>query len=178
MAEPRATEADFVEALADYLERPSDRARDRLLRSVQSAPNFRPELNLAAILLPMLDSGDLKTAVRAHSALLPGAFLSPIYHELAGKIARAAGDAEGEARADYFRRMCLRLILDSGEGTLAAPWHVLMTGDEYAVLADQGLVSNEQRLVRTDEGYFDVHTIDQDRIVWFALPAGILGDAQ
>jgi len=40
------------------------------------------------------------------------------------------------------------------------------------------LVSNEQRLVRTDEGYFDVHTIDQDRIVWFALPAGILGDAQ
>ena len=89
-------------------------------------------------LLALLESGEHDALVQAIEELPPVAALSPAVHWIAAESAQARSD-RGDVELELFLlATCLSAILDTGDGTEAAPYLVPCAMDEGYVCAALG----------------------------------------
>lgn len=140
-----------------------------LRSAIRSLSQYDPNLNLDAVVRPLLDTAQSASAGEALDALVPVALLSPRFHLLRREFALRVGDMDAEREASVLWGFALRAILETGDGTTRAPWSVLMVGDEYDVLQHLGCSARGQRLAEREGRWLDVIESDDGREFWFEL---------
>ena len=101
--------------------------------------------------------------------MLPLWALSPRVHFLAATAAQELGDMEELETSQYLMSVCLEGLLASGEGTAENPYRITYLSDEQDILLARGLLLASQRLVGSEEGFFDVIDCQYGTQVWFAV---------
>lgn len=95
--------------------------------------------------------------IRALHELMPGAFFSPITHQMLATAYEAIGRSRKANREHALARVAISSILNTGDGTAERPWSVLRISDEYDVLRVKGQTSQSQSLVEQNGRVCDRH---------------------
>jgi hypothetical protein len=158
----------IAELAQAYAEGRDPEVLSRLQESVRGARNYTPDLDVQAIVTPLLARHDYAEVVARLRDLMPGAFFSPSAHTALAAAHEGLGEVELAAREQRIARLALASILGSGDGTAEQPWRVLRVSDEYDVLRSQSRTSRSQRFGTTRAGRdVDVHRCDDGTEAWF-----------
>lgn len=160
---------EFYEAVDRWIDDPSPRHTDQLRDAVQSASNYSSGRELTSTVVPLLERGAYAEARDAVLATMPGSFLSPSAHTALSRahLALGAGAAADQERA--FARASLVSILNSGSGSMQAPWVVLRITDEYDVISAMGTTVTEQVVSQPEGRMLDQLTTEDGQQLWFEL---------
>jgi hypothetical protein len=119
----------------------------------------------------LLEEGAACRALARIDDLPAAKVLSPRVHLLAAEAADLLGDAErGELERMLFV-LVLQGLLDTGEGTAAAPYIVCQPSDEYDIAEALGVVPTRQGLMEREDKLCDVLRCTDGRELWFSLNA-------
>ncbi len=157
---------EFPDIMEAFLLDPSPETRHPLRAAILSDRTFDPRVALRELL------GEAPTpqaVLDSIGARMPGLFLSPQAHGLLARAHEALGEEPDAERERKLSLLALREIGDSGAGTADSPLEVLRLEDEYDHLRAGRRRSTAQRLHRTDEGAFDVHTLEDGTELWYRL---------
>lgn len=144
---PTASLAVLLEA---YVDDPGPDTLAPLRAVVRRAPNHSRDLVPAAVVGPLQRAGDHQGVVRAVTAMMPGALLSPSAHLALAAAYDALGDRARAERELRLARAAVAGIRASGDGTDDRPWKVLRVSDEYDVLRALGTSATAQRVHEVD----------------------------
>ena len=138
-------------------------ARAAIVDSAQYSPysNDLTDIELA------VERNDLVAARRLASESIANLLLSPGFHLLLSKLAKADGNATAEKVELQLAVSCAEGILLTGNGTESSPYLVLRMSDEYDILAFLGLKFAGQALVEKDKRDFDCISVRNGRDLWF-----------
>jgi hypothetical protein len=158
----------FSQAAVDFLVDPSPTNLNHLRSLVRDADNYRWDAQPAGHVGALLTADDASQAVAALESLLPGAFLNPGVHLVLTDANRLLGDTAAAERENTLFRATTSAILNTGDGTEAKPWSVLMLADEYDVLSILGKTSEQQFLIEVAGVRLDKHQCTDGSEAWFA----------
>jgi hypothetical protein len=159
----------LIELAVDYGATRYAATLDALHRTVRSASNYDPNLDVMRTAGPLLEAGRGEEAVAAVRALMPGAFFSPAAHQALAAAHELIGDLNAAERERAIAGLAGEAILASGDGSREQPWVVLRVSDEYDVLRHLGLHADAQRLERADGLTLDRLTCNDGSELWFDL---------
>ena len=155
------------ERFVEFLESPSSDCWEFLRDRVFARSDFDPYASEWQQLEASFAAREYGPLLEASDRMSPMAFLSARFHFLAGVSALETGDSE---RAKWHRRcsqVCLRAILDSGDGTVDSPYLSTYPWDCYDVLQALGEEPMGQQLVDGDGRWCDVLTATSGEVYWF-----------
>lgn len=140
-------------------------ARDAIL----SDADGRTRTADLAELAELFGQGDFQAAREKIEGMMPAWALSPRVHFLAAQAAEQLGDDEDADLEKFLFSACLQGLLATGDGSLARPYQVAQTADEYDVLLALGSLAKGQVLVEHGGGHYDVVTCEDGTRVWFEV---------
>lgn len=167
----------FSETAPSYLDDPTGERLDALRSDITAASNYDCLIDLNTVTRTALAEHDPQRAIQDLMGLMPAVFLSPTAHALLAQAYTQLSDERGASRERALAKASLDSILGTGDGSAARPWSVLLVQDEYDVLAERGLVSRRQELLRQDGRSFDRHELTDGSFMWFELPDDAVGEA-
>lgn len=139
-----------------------------LRNALLAHPGFDPyssELRGVDALLQENRSAEAESLLR--SVMTPNHLLSPGTHLRLSLAYLALGRTDEAQRERAIGMRCLEGILSTGDGTLAHPYLVTRTSDEYDVLLSQGQRFQNQALLREGARLVDRITAESGREYYF-----------
>jgi hypothetical protein len=155
------------ERFARFLNRP---AQDRWLavrEQLVAHPDFDPYSPLWRLVEDEFAAGAYAQVLQLAEGLGPLGCLSPRFHYWLGVSALETGDFPRAAAERESSRVCLEALLDSGQGTAAAPYLSTYPWDSYDVLRCLEVEPRGQQLVESEGRWCDVMLGDDGQKYWF-----------
>ena len=159
----------FDQSMETYALDPTPEHLEVLQRDIMALPDYDPLVQIAAVTTPLQQAGDHQGVVDALTSRMPGLFLAPGAHARLFRAYTELGDQAAADRERKFALLSMDAIRSSGTGEEEHPFRVLRVEDQYEVLAALGQHPSSQRTLSDERGDFDVHTVGEDREVWFEL---------
>jgi hypothetical protein len=93
--------------------------------------------------------------------------LSPTAHLYAARIMEGLGDQRGAEMETYLAHLCMRGILESGDGTRERPYLVTCIADQHDVMGSMQAKSTFQSLEEDGDRRLDRHLLEGGGELWF-----------
>ncbi|MCB9128762.1 MAG: DUF4919 domain-containing protein [Ardenticatenales bacterium] len=142
-----------------------------LQREIQRTANYSPYSTAMGDISRALAAKDYPAVIGQLRPLLPGAFMSPSFHDTLAVAHMELGDEVRALREARYAQLALRGIALTGDGSKEKPYIVLRVQDEYDMLNQLEKVSVRQQLVQADGKMMDQHICDDGSSIWFDISA-------
>ncbi|MEZ6119557.1 MAG: hypothetical protein R3C28_23725 [Pirellulaceae bacterium] len=150
-----------------FLIEPTSQRFSRLQTTVFKHEDYDPGSRDLDLLAALFSRREYQHVAELADELEPVWFLSPRFHFFKGLAAEELGLDAITCAARSASHACLNALLDTGDGTEAAPFKITYLADEYDIAQVLGFDSLGQQLMETDDGKRDIMLGHDDAELWF-----------
>ena len=139
------------ERFSQFVENPTTELLAAVRELVVTGSEYQPYSSLWSDLSNAFDSEDFASVLDLADQLGPTSCLAPRLHFFIGVAALKTGDRTRAVQERRAYQACMNALLESGDGTFAAPYRVSYPSDSHELLAELGVVPSRQLLVECGE---------------------------
>lgn len=163
------TTPSFPDAAMDFITSRTPESLDVLHALIRADAGFSLDASPGEEVAEWRSTADHRAIVDHLTRRMPAFFLSPSAHAMLSTSLRALGETERAENQLNLAGISLRVIMESGEGTVEHPWHVLRTADQFDTLELIEKQSTSHTTHPFPGGSLDEHTSADGFVAYFRM---------